>query len=111
MAVVGLVLMLAFFAVQYLFTGQLLSVHDARTHWFLLLTLSVDFFSLNAMNIAFQSDASGFVSVIGYMIVVYGFMSDIFIFKVPLEGRDMAGAVFILAVTVCVTVYKMKNKK
>jgi len=37
------------------------------------------------MTIAYQSDSSGFVSLLGYGIIVYSFLSDILIFDEDLN--------------------------
>lgn len=68
----------------------------------------LDFISMNSQNIAFQSDSSGFVAVIGYLIVLYGFLADEFIFDSAITGFDLVGACIILFVTVGVTVFKLK---
>jgi len=65
---------------------------------------------MNSQNIAFQSDSSGFVAVIGYLIVLYGFLADEFIFDSVITGFDLVGACMILFVTVGVTIYKLKQK-
>ena len=67
-----------------------------------------DVLSLNSYNLAFQSDSSGFVAIIGYMIVVFGFLCDEFIFEAFITGYDLAGAIMILLVTITVTIYKLK---
>ena len=40
-----------------------------------------DAVACNSMTIAYQSDSSGFVSLLGYAIIIYGFLSDILIFN------------------------------
>jgi hypothetical protein len=50
------------------------------------------------------------VAVIGYMIVLYGFLADELIFESPVTGFDLAGACMIFTVTVGVTIYKLKQK-
>ena len=39
-----------------------------------------DSLGVNAVTIAFQSDTSGFVSLIGYVSIVYSFVADLTIF-------------------------------
>lgn len=70
---------------------------------------AIDFIALNSLNIAFQSDKSGFVSIIGYLCVVYGFLADEFIFQKPITGFDLGGALVIFVVTVGVAAYKLKQ--
>ena len=68
----------------------------------------VDFVGINATNLAFQSDSSGFIAVIGYMSVVYSFLVDEFYFDAPISATDVAGALCILIVTVSMVTYKLK---
>jgi hypothetical protein len=42
------------------------------------------------------------------MIVVYGFLSDFLILKLPITPLEIASVVFILAVTLGVASYKMR---
>jgi len=65
---------------------------------------------LNAHNIAFQSDSSGFISILGYIVILYGFLADEFIFGTSITGFDLIGAVLIFTVTVSVTIYKLREK-
>ncbi len=93
-----------------LVTGQGFETHTLQVYGYLFLACVFNFFELNAQNIAFQSDSSGFVAVIGYMIVFYGFFADEFVFQTPISGFDLAGACMIFVVTVGVTVYKLRQK-
>lgn len=81
--------------------------------WFgyLLCCLTCDYVGLNAQNIAFQKDSSGFVAIIGYMIIFYGFLADYFIFGFTINGVQIAAALLILGVTVGTSVYKLKQKQ
>lgn len=70
----------------------------------------IDFIGLNAQNIAFQNDKSGFISIFGYLAVVYSFIADEFIFRAPVSGFDLFGAVTIFTVTVGVAIYKLRQQ-
>ncbi len=48
------------------------------------------------------------MALIGFTIVVYGFLSDFFILKVPIVSSEIASAAFILAVTLGIASYKMR---
>ena len=74
----------------------------------MLLGCCIDWVGLNAMNIAYQSDTSGFISIIGYLSVFYSFLADEFIFQAPMTGLDLVGALVIAVVTVGVAVYKLR---
>ena len=59
------------------------------------------------MTIAYQSDSSGFVSLLGYAIIIYGFLSDIIIFNEEIMALQLAGALLIFLATFAVAVYKL----
>jgi len=44
-----------------------------------------DFVAGCSLQLAFQKDSSGFVSMIGYTSVVYGFVADFFIFGIAVS--------------------------
>ena len=47
----------------------------------LAIAATFDCIACNSMTIAFQADGSGFVSLLGYGVIVYSFLADILIFK------------------------------
>ena len=51
------------------------------------------------------------MAVLGYIVILYGFLVDEFIFQAPISGFDLAGAFLILLVTVSVTVTKLRQDK
>ncbi len=65
---------------------------------------------MNSHNIAFQSDSSGFVSILGYILILYGFLADEFIFGSSITGYDLLGAILIFVVTIGVTIVKLREK-
>ena len=106
----GLIMFGVYYLVMLIWYGKVFEVHDWSVYGGLIIMCVLDFVSLNSQNIAFQSDSSGFVAVIGYLIIFYGFLADQFIFSSPITGFDLAGAALILVVTVSVTLYKLKQK-
>lgn len=60
-----------------------------------------------SMTIAYQSDSSGFVSLLGYAIILYGFMSDVFFFDETLLPLQLFGALLIFSATIIVAVLKL----
>ena len=60
-----------------------------------------------SMTIAYQSDSSGFVSLLGYAIILYGFLSDVIIFNERIMALQLAGALIIFCATFAVAVYKL----
>ena len=71
----------------------------------------LDTLAVNSMTIAFQSDSSGFVSLVSYVNILYGFLGDRIIFKEQFHWMDLVAAVIILIVTVSTSVYKLREKK
>ena len=69
-----------------------------------------DFVVVGSNIIAFQSDSSGFISLLGYMQVVYAFLFDIFVFKSTLSALQVGSALLICATTLTMAVYKAKTQ-
>jgi hypothetical protein len=47
---------------------------------------------------------------LGYIVILYGFLADEFIFGTSITGFDLLGAILIFTVTVSVTAYKLREK-
>ena len=91
--------------------GTVFEVHQWQGYLLTSIAGFCDFISLVTINIAYQSDSSGFISILGYMSVFYSFLSDYFIFSQPLSGFDLVGALCILIVTLSTSIYKLKTKQ
>ena len=63
------------------------------------------------MTIAFQSDSSGFVALVSYVNIIYGFLADRIIFEQDFSPIELAAAIVILVVTVGTSVYKLHESK
>ena len=61
----------------------------------------------NSMTIAYQSDKSGFVSLIGYALIVYGFLADVTVFDETPQAMQLIGALIIFISTFFVATYKL----
>mmetsp|Transcript_10074 Transcript_10074/g.13701 ORF Transcript_10074/g.13701 Transcript_10074/m.13701 type:complete len:90 (+) Transcript_10074:576-845(+) len=57
-----------------------LRIYTPEQYGLLALAATFDCAACNSMTIAYQSDGSGFVSLLGYGIIVYSFLSDVLIF-------------------------------
>ena len=64
-----------------------------------------------SMTIAYQSDSSGFVSLISYMLVIYAFFADIFVFCEQFKWLELVAALVILLVTVATSIFKLRQSK
>ena len=67
----------------------------------------MDMLYVNCMTISFQRDSSGFVGLISYMVILYGFLSDLIIFEETILLLEIIGALLILTVTMTVATIKL----
>jgi len=105
--IVGTTIAVAIMLVNFILTGATPGIYSAEIYGYLGLCCACDFININSTNIAFQNDSSGFIAIIGYMSMVYGFLADEFIFHLPITGYDLLGAVLIAVVTLTTTVHKV----
>jgi drug/metabolite transporter (DMT)-like permease len=84
--------------------------HSGGIYFALFAACCFDFLQLCSMNIAFQNDSSGFVAILGYISVVYGFIADELIFNNSISGMELVGASLILIVCISTAAYKLKLK-
>ena len=78
----------------------------------LLLAATVfDTMGVNCATIAYQSDSSGFVALISYVMVVYGFLSDCLIFNESFSWVELSGAACIISVTIVTSIVKLRESK
>ena len=82
--------------------------YDSSIYLLMLAAALFDSLTVNAVTIAFQSDSSGFVSLISYVNILYAFAADLLIFNESFSVLELVAAVIILVVTVCVSIYKIK---
>jgi len=108
---IGLIMALLFIFGEKLITGNPFRTYSLEQYGTMLLCCCFDFLSINSQTIAYQSDSSGFVSLIGYMSVLYAFLGDYFIFHENISKAELCGAALILCVTVWVSVVKIREAK
>jgi len=77
----------------------------------LLLLCICDFSAVCTQQLAFQKDSSGFVSMIGYTSIVYGFATDFFIFDVSVNFYQAIASAVIIMVNLATTYKKLKSKQ
>ena len=102
----GVSLALIYIVVERLIVGEF-RMYTALQYLILTAAALTDTVCVNSMTIAYQSDSSGFVSLLGYTIVFYGFLADIVVFNEDIQGLELAGALLVLAATVVVAVIKL----
>ena len=108
-ALCGLTLAASYILIEHFVTGNPFRTYTADQYKTILLCCFFDFCAVNCQTLAFQNDTSGFVSLIGYMGVIYAFMADVFIFDVTISPVEIVGALLILAITVGVSVTKIRD--
>jgi len=82
-----------------------------QVHAMIVLCSFIDLIGFNFRNIAFQCASSGFCALMGYVIVFYGFLADVFWFGIAMTAVAIAGAVLIMVVTLTTAAYKLKQEK
>ena len=113
--VLGAVLAVAAVAVEFLVKdlGEGSGLHmfnmSAKCAGLMLAATMGDTLAVNSVTIAFQSDSSGFVSLISYISVIYAFLGDCLIFQESFTWVELAAAFAILLVTVGTAVVKLRE--
>jgi drug/metabolite transporter (DMT)-like permease len=107
----GVLIYAGYIVIDWLFFANPLQVHTWQVYAQIVLACILDVAAFNTRNIAFQCDSSSFLAVVGFIAVLYGFLADEFIFKKPIAGYDLLGAIIILVVTLGVSIYKLISSK
>ena len=55
--------------------------YSGEQYGYMLLLSTVNYIGMNCQTIALQNEKSGFVTLLGYIGLVYAFLGDLFIFK------------------------------
>ena len=76
----------------------------------MLVAVMFDTIGVNCMTIAYQSDGSGFVSLLSYISIVYAFVGDLIIFNEIFTIIQILCSFTILGIIVGVSVAKLKLK-
>jgi drug/metabolite transporter (DMT)-like permease len=77
---IGFILLSILICVEALITGNGFRIYNTYEYGMLAGVSIFDCIGCYSMTIAYQSDSSGFVSLLGYGIIVWGFNADIFVF-------------------------------
>ena len=81
--------------------------YDRDTYLYLVFGAISDMICVFSLTIAFMSDSSGFVGLLSYAIVVYGFLSDVIIFQESILALEILGACVIMVATLTVSGIKI----
>ena len=86
---------------------RLVSLYTASDTGFLGLGLLMDVGGIFCLTIAYQKSEAGFVSLVGFVRIVYALLVDVFIFEESIGFVAIAGSGVICLVTIIVAVDKM----
>ena len=86
---------------------RLTSLLDASDGGLLLLGLLMDAGSIFCLTIAYQKSEAGFVSLVGFVRIVYALFVDLFIFEESIGFIEIAGSGVICLVTIVVAIDKI----
>ena len=70
---------------------------------------TINFLGLCSNTVALQNERSGFITLLGYIGLVYAFLGDIFIFNDKLSWMEFIGIVIILSLNVTLIVTKLRK--
>ena len=86
---------------------RLVSLYTASDTGFLGLGLLMDVGGIFCLTIAYQKSEAGFVSLVGFVRIVYALLVDVFIFEESIGFVAIAGSGVICLVTIVVAIDKM----
>ena len=81
--------------------------YSGEQYGFMVLLSSVNFISLNCQTIALQNERSGFITLLGYIGLVYAFLGDLLIFNEQLQWLELMSVGIILVLNIVVVCSKM----
>ena len=67
---------------------------------------TINFIGLNCSTIAMQNERSGFITLLGYIGLVYAFLGDIFIFNEKFYWIELLGIIIILILNISLIISK-----
>jgi len=91
--------------------GVQLFNYSKEVYGLMLAATLFDTLGVNAVTIAFQSDSSGFVSLISYINVIYAFLADCLIFNESFGWVELLAASIVLIITVVTSVVKLRESQ
>lgn len=83
--------------------------YNAEQWMFCLLVSIVNFIGLNCQTIALQNERSGFITLLGYIGLVYAFMGDLFIFRETFQWLELVGVSIVLVLNVALICSKIPS--
>lgn len=74
------------------------------------ITAGLNSFGLTFQTIAMQNERPGFVTLVGYVGLVYAFIGDIMVFGEQFTWVELVSALVILSLNITVVAYNLKNQ-
>ena len=110
-ALLGFVVFALIILVEGIFFGENeFRIYSAHNYGLILGACVLDTIAFHFQTAAFHFDSTRFVSLFSFNIVIYGFITDIFLLVEPLNHYDVIGGITIHISTIIVTVYKLCKK-
>ena len=85
--------------------------YDFQQYGITIIASFINFATIASQTIAMQNDKPGFVTLLGYIGIVYAFMGDTFIFHETFNGMELLGVGIVLSMNLLLIYKKMKNPK
>ena len=71
--------------------------YNGEQYFFMIALSIVNFVGLNCQTIALQNERSGFITLLGYIGLVYAFLGDLIIFDETLAWLELLGILLLLS--------------
>ena len=109
----------AFFATVLMIVGEAIIMdkplrifsYDRNQYLITILASVINFGTISSQTIAMQNERPGFVALLGYIGLVYAFLSDTFIFHERFSPLELAGITIIIVLNLMLIGDKMMKMK
>ena len=110
-ACLGFVIFSLIIVIEFMFFGENeFRIYSGTNYGYIFAACALDTVAFYFQTLAFQYDSTRFVSLFNFNLVIYGFITDIFLLIEPLNHLDVIGSVIIHLSVIIVTVYKLCRK-
>ena len=80
--------------------------YSAEQYFWELLPVVINFLAVSTITIASQNEKSGFVTLIGYISIVYSFLADRIVFQQRPMMLEVIGVTILLSMNICIVCQK-----
>ena len=106
-AIIGIIGFSVYILIEGLAKGNEFRTYSAHKYGLIMSACLLDTLGFEFKTAAFRYDSTRFVSLFGFNMVIYGFVTDIFILIEPVHVLNIIGAVMIHVMTMIITFYKV----